>query len=110
VRGLWNWPAGHVDPGETLQQAAVRETKEETGFDVRLTGPEPLYTGQGHTGTTHKVHLFHGEISGGSLQFQEGELLDARWFSPDEIRQLAAADKTRGVWVIAGLDIVENHR
>lgn len=38
VRGrtVLNQPAGHLEPDETLQQAAVRETLEETGWDVRL--------------------------------------------------------------------------
>ena len=33
-----NQPAGHLEPGESLEQAALRETREETGWDVRLTG------------------------------------------------------------------------
>lgn len=33
-----NQPAGHVEPGETLQQAVLRETLEETGWEVELTG------------------------------------------------------------------------
>ncbi len=37
-RQVYNQPAGHLDPDETLSQAALRETLEETGWDVRLTG------------------------------------------------------------------------
>lgn len=33
-----NQPAGHVEPGESLQAAAVRETMEETGWNISLTG------------------------------------------------------------------------
>ncbi|MEF9929526.1 MAG: NUDIX domain-containing protein, partial [Massilia sp.] len=33
-----NQPAGHLDPHETLTEAAVRETLEETGWDVEATG------------------------------------------------------------------------
>ncbi|MFP3344935.1 NUDIX domain-containing protein, partial [Halomonas sp. SIMBA_159] len=36
-REVVNQPAGHLEPGETLLEAAVRETREETGWDVRLT-------------------------------------------------------------------------
>ena len=33
-----NQPAGHLEPDESLVDAALRETREETGWDVRLTG------------------------------------------------------------------------
>jgi 8-oxo-dGTP pyrophosphatase MutT (NUDIX family) len=36
--GEWYFPAGRVDPGESISEAAVRETFEEAGIDVRLTG------------------------------------------------------------------------
>jgi 8-oxo-dGTP pyrophosphatase MutT (NUDIX family) len=42
-RAVLNQPAGHLDPNETLGQAAVRETLEETGWDVELTGVVGLY-------------------------------------------------------------------
>src|SRR5688572_31807102 len=35
---VYNQPAGHLDPNETLQEAAIRETLEETGWTVELTG------------------------------------------------------------------------
>ena len=35
-RGKWLFPKGHVDPGETTAQAALRETEEETGLLVEL--------------------------------------------------------------------------
>jgi ADP-ribose pyrophosphatase YjhB (NUDIX family) len=35
---VYNQPAGHLDPNETLQEAAVRETLEETGWDIKLIG------------------------------------------------------------------------
>jgi 8-oxo-dGTP pyrophosphatase MutT (NUDIX family) len=38
-----NQPAGHLEPNETLPQAAVRETLEETGWDVELTGVVGIY-------------------------------------------------------------------
>lgn len=36
--GEWYFPAGRVDAGETISEAALRETREEAGIDVRLTG------------------------------------------------------------------------
>lgn len=37
-RGTWNFPAGHAEENESLKQAAVRETLEESGFQVKLDG------------------------------------------------------------------------
>ena len=37
-RGTWNFPSGHVELGESFTEAAIRETLEETGYEVELTG------------------------------------------------------------------------
>ena len=37
-RGTWNFPSGHVELGESLTEAAIRETLEETGYEVELNG------------------------------------------------------------------------
>lgn len=42
-RVVLNQPAGHLDPNETLTEAAVRETLEETGWDVEPTGVLGIY-------------------------------------------------------------------
>lgn len=97
VYGKWNLPAGHVDQGETLEQAATREAKEETGFEVII---------KRHLITVHQaidrpvLHAFEAEIVNGDLHFPEDELLDVKWFSYDEI--IAMKDQLRNVEYILG--------
>jgi ADP-ribose pyrophosphatase YjhB (NUDIX family) len=43
-RGLWSMPGGFVDLGESVEQAAIRETKEEIAVDVDITGLVGVYS------------------------------------------------------------------
>lgn len=52
--GLWEFPGGRVEPGETPEQAVVREFAEETGFTVRVTAPLGIIR---HGYTTYRVRL-----------------------------------------------------
>ena len=97
VYGLWNLPAGHVDEGESLEETAVREAKEECGFDVALM-KELLVV---HPSIDRPVlHAYAADIVGGTLEFRKDELLDARWFSYEEI--VAMKDKIRAVEYVLG--------
>jgi ADP-ribose pyrophosphatase YjhB (NUDIX family) len=46
--GNWALPGGAIDLGESVAQAAVRETKEETGIDCEITGLVGIYSDPGH--------------------------------------------------------------
>ncbi len=95
VRGLWNFPAGHVDEGESIEEAAIKEAKEETGYNVELIRKIDIY--QSSISSPVK-HAFEARIIGGTLQFPEDEIMDARWFTFEEIA--AMEDQLRGEWVL----------
>jgi 8-oxo-dGTP diphosphatase len=80
--GKWNLPSGRVERGETLERAAIREAKEETGFDVKLI--EQLLTIQ-RAANYPVLHSFRAEIVDGILKFPKSELLSAVWYTYEEI-------------------------
>jgi 8-oxo-dGTP pyrophosphatase MutT (NUDIX family) len=82
---VWCLPGGHIDPGETFAQAAVREAREETGLEVRLTSFVGSYTRAEWIDGLYHVHLFTAEIIGGEPRPQAGETLDIRFFSLDAL-------------------------
>lgn len=86
--GVWLPPKGHVDPGETLAQAACREVLEETGLrvEVREELGETVYSHR-EDGTLHRkrVHWFLMIAGPGEARPEEGVFTEARWAGPDEL-------------------------
>ncbi len=100
---LWNFPAGHVDMGESIEEAAVREAFEEVGYKVELI--KKISVHQKSVDEPVK-HIFEAKIIGGELKAQKGEILDAKWFSSNEIKNME--DELRnGEWIIAVINIFE---
>lgn len=98
--GLWNLPAGRVDVGEAFEEAAIRETKEETGFTVEI--QQEIQTV--HTAVDRPVlHAYKAQIISGGLRVNVSDLLDVRWFTFEEIKQLQAGKKLRNDWVISSI-------
>ncbi len=81
-------PKGHIEPGETYEEAAIREVREETGLDVvsRASLGAVRYRFPWDSGVTEKtVHYFLMEAVGGHLAAQPGETLDVMWVAEDAL-------------------------
>jgi ADP-ribose pyrophosphatase YjhB (NUDIX family) len=79
--GLWVFPGGHVDRGETVPAAAVRETLEECGVRVSLTGILDAYS---FPGREVVVIVYAAHPEGGQLQAGD-ECSEARAFAPESL-------------------------
>lgn len=85
--GLWNTPAGRLEQNENALEGAIREIKEETGFDIEINSLIGVYVGlpPGYPDTIGAKIIFRGSIVGGELKFSKDELLDAKWFKPSDV-------------------------
>ncbi len=80
----WNFPAGHLDFNESLEQGAIREIKEETGCDVELNGicyianrimEDDLFV----------MIAFNCKLINEDIKFDKEEILAVKWFEYNEI-------------------------
>ena len=95
--GVWNLPAGAVDPGETIAQAMIREVFEETGLTVR---PVRLLGVIG-AGPCHRITYKNGDVIesvttvllcehiAGRLKPQDDETVKLQFFPPAEMPDLS---------------------
>jgi len=98
--GQWCLPGGHMEPGESAAETAIREVKEETGLDVRVVRLVGIYSDPNRMteypdgNRYHMVTLnFEAEPTGGELTLSD-ETTAYGYFSRDEM---------------AGLEVVSNH-
>lgn len=85
IRGLWSMPGGHLEPGESFTEGAIRETLEESGYQIKIVKeiyhniiPRIEYSRNPAEGLI-EITIFQGEIIGGQMQI-DNEALDLKWF------------------------------
>ena len=97
-KGLWAPPAGYVEQGEVVEEAARREAYEETGLEVVINGLVGLYS---EPGRPIVLAAFSAEAVGGALHHRSPEVQEVGFFPVDALPPLAFP-RDRGIietWV-----------
>lgn len=113
----WGAPGGHIDPGEDVNEAALREVWEEVGLQVELVGPAgwskidseanqdlvpPLYVNRHKITDTHdhSAFIFAARALSREINPQSSEDLasaaECRWFTKEELADLKETDTRLG--------------
>ncbi len=91
---MWSCLAGFVEPGETIEEAVRRETREEAGI---LCGRIAYFASQPWPFPMSLMIGCHAEARSRDIVIDHNELEDARWFGRDEVAQMLAGRHPQGL-------------
>ncbi|OIJ20938.1 NUDIX hydrolase [Anaerobacillus alkalidiazotrophicus] len=94
LKGLWSFPGGFVDEGETVDQTAVREVEEETGIKTIVKDIVGVRTGVLENVISDNLITFLLEEIGGELKGQSGEIEEVAYMTREELEADPKTSKT----------------
>ncbi len=97
----WSLPKGHIEPGETREQACLREIKEETGLDAHIVQPlgKAVYFFRSSTGELIRKTVYHYLMQATTTRLSgpNWEVTEARWVPITEAQTLLTYEKDREI-------------
>jgi 8-oxo-dGTP diphosphatase len=102
--GRWSLPGGRIEPGESDEQAVVRETQEETGLQVTCGALVGSVERPGVGGAVVDIRDYAATVTGGTLAVGD-DAADARWVKPADLAGLLLTSglvETLRAWGVVG--------
>ena len=93
----WTFPKGKVEPGETDEEAAIREVREETGLDCALVDEFAAVRYVDSKGRRKQVRYWTMTVAGGVETIPNAEVDELRWLAPDDASTLLTSARDQAL-------------
>lgn len=108
IKGKWDMPAGKLEDNESIIEAAIRETKEETNIDIDIKGIIAIQENVSSIGQL-LILYFLGEYIDGEIKFDNKEISNVQWMTEEEIRNFDKKQIRGGETIDSILDYVNKN-
>ena len=105
--GFYGFPKGHVEIGETEKETAIRETKEETGLDIKIISDKRYTQSYIVKENVHKdVVFFIAKLENNNEKRQVKEIEEILWIDINEVEKILTYDSLKELWKEAKKDFL----
>ena len=105
--GFYGFPKGHVEIGETEKETATRETKEETGLDIKIISDKRYTQSYIVKENVHKdVVFFIAKLENNNEKRQVEEIEEILWIDINEVENILTYDSLKELWKEAKKDFL----